>query len=55
MHVQVRPFRAEDIEQTLGLMRALAEFEGDTVTEVTLTLAPDSSDELSTFAGLGLT
>ncbi len=28
MHVQVRPFRAEDIEQALGLMRALAKFEG---------------------------
>ncbi|WP_332815756.1 hypothetical protein [Ramlibacter sp.] len=42
-------------EDELGSCIALAEFEGDTVAEVTLTLAPDSSDELSTFAGLGLT
>lgn len=44
----------ECIGQDLGSCIAMVEFEGDEPTEVTLTLAPDRSDELSTFAGLGL-
>lgn len=43
------------ISHDLGSCLVMAEFEGDVLTDVTLTLPPDGSAELSTFAGLGLT
>jgi len=43
------------ISQALGSCLVMAEFEGDVLTDVSLTLPPDPAADVSTFAGLGLT
>jgi hypothetical protein len=43
------------ISHDLGSCVVLAEFNGEVLTEVSLTLPPDRSADISTFAGLGLT
>jgi len=43
------------ISQDLGSCVVMAEYDADRLTEVSLTLPPDRSADLSTFAGLGLT
>jgi hypothetical protein len=39
----------------LGSYLVMAEFENDLLTEISLTIPPDVSADVSTFAGLGLT
>lgn len=57
--VQLAPEAYEVLEtpisHDLGSCVLLAEFDGDVLTEVSLTLPPDRAAQLSTFAGLGLT
>ncbi|MEJ8839990.1 hypothetical protein [Ramlibacter sp. AN1133] len=57
--LQLAPEAYEALQTTigkdLGSCVVLAEFEGGELTEVSLTLPPDRSAELSSFAGLGLT
>lgn len=43
------------INNELGSCLVMAEYDADRLTEVSLTLPPDRSADLSTFAGLGLT
>lgn len=43
------------INRDLGSCVVMAEYDADQLTEVSLTLPPDRSADLSTFAGLGLT
>ncbi|MBK0394882.1 hypothetical protein [Ramlibacter algicola] len=43
------------IDEALGSCVVIAEYDGDVLRDVTLTVPPDSSAEFSTFAGLGLT
>jgi hypothetical protein len=43
------------IDEGLGSCVVMTEYEGDELTDVTLTVPPDGSADLSTFAGLGLT
>jgi hypothetical protein len=43
------------VSDELGSCVVMAEFDGDKLKEVTLTLPPDASADVSTFAGLGLT
>lgn len=45
----------EMIGEELGSCVVMAEYDGDVLTEVSLTLPPDRNTDLSTFAGLGLT
>jgi hypothetical protein len=57
--VQLAPEQYETLEGTighdLGSCLVLAEFDKEVLTEVSLTLPPDVTAEVSTFAGLGLT
>ena len=57
--VQVAPATYESLggslDEDLGSCLLMAQFEGDTPTEITLTVAPDGQAAFSTFAGLGLT
>jgi hypothetical protein len=57
--VQLPPEQYETLEGTighdLGSCLVLAEFDNEVLTEVSLTLPPDVTAEVSTFAGLGLT
>jgi hypothetical protein len=43
------------IAEDMGSCVVMVEFENEAVSEITLTVPPDASAELSTFAGLGLT
>lgn len=43
------------IDEALGSCVVMTEYEGEDLRDVTLTVPPDGSAELSTFAGLGLT
>lgn len=45
----------EWLQHELGSCVVMAEYEGDELSEVSVTLPPDRGAELSTFAGLGLT
>lgn len=57
--VQLAPQAYETLQGTisdgLGSCLVLAQFDADVLTEVSLTLPPDPSADVSTFAGLGLT
>lgn len=57
--VQLAPEAYEKLQGTishdLGSCLVMAEFDEDVLTEVSLTLPPDASSDVSTFAGLGLT
>jgi len=57
--IQLAPEAYERLQGTishdLGSCVVLAEFDHDVLTEVSLTLPPDSAADVSTFAGLGLT
>jgi hypothetical protein len=43
------------ISEDMGSCVVMVEFENDALSEITLTVPPDGSAELSTFAGIGLT
>lgn len=44
-----------DVSDRFGSCLVMAEFDGDALSEITVTVPPDASADLSTFAGLGLT
>jgi hypothetical protein len=43
------------VSDELGSCVVMAEFDGDVLKEITVTVPPDASSDVSTFAGLGLT
>ena len=56
--VQMSPETYDALEgmgDALGSYLVMAEFDGDVLTEISLTIPPDVSADVSTFAGLGLT
>lgn len=56
--VQMSPETYDALEgmgDDLGSFLVMAEFEGDVLSEISLTVPPDVSADVSTFAGLGLT